>query len=140
MTLDVGPTNDLPTCLALRREVFIEEQGVPQALEQDGRDGQAHHILARLGGAPVGCARILIKGNTGKIGRVCVLKSRRGQGLGLALVEACLAQLRTVEGINRAELGAQTQAMGLYARLGFTAYGEEFLDADMPHRMMERAL
>ena len=140
MTLDVGPTDDLPTCLALRREVFIEEQGVAQALEQDGRYGEAHHILARLGGVPVGCARILIKGNTGKIGRVCVLKSRRGQGIGLALVEACLVHLRGAEGITRAELGAQTQAMGLYARLGFTAYGEEFLDADMPHRMMERAL
>ncbi|WP_422030858.1 GNAT family N-acetyltransferase [Roseovarius sp.] len=141
MTLTVGPTEDIAACVALRRAVFIEEQSVPEDVEQDGRDGEAHHVLAVLDGVPVGCGRILVDGATGKIGRVCVLREHRGQGIGLALVGACLEVLRGVPGVTRAELGAQSYAIGLYERLGFTAYGPEFADAGgQPHRMMGRSL
>ena len=141
MTLSVGTTGDIAACVALRRAVFIEEQGVPEEVEQDGRDGEAHHVLAVLDGVPVGCGRILVDGATGKIGRVCVRREHRGQGIGLALVGACLEVLRGVPGVTRAELGAQSYAVGLYERLGFTAYGPEFADAGgQPHRMMGRSL
>lgn len=141
MTLDVGPTEDIAACVGLRRAVFIEEQGVPEDVEQDGRDSEAHHVLAVLDGVPVGCGRILIEGSTGKIGRVCVLRECRGQGVGLALVGACLEVMRGLPGLQRAELGAQTYAIGLYEKLGFSAYGPEFSDAGgQPHRMMGRAL
>jgi len=139
MTLEVGPTSDLGACLALRATVFIEEQDVPEHEERDGRDGEAHHLLARLEGRPVGCARILIKGETGKIGRVCVLREARGAGIGAALIEACLAYLRGQEGVSRAVLGSQTHALGFYEKLGFVAFGPEYMDAGIPHRDMERA-
>ena len=140
MTLTVALTDDLETCLALRRAVFIDDQGVSEAEEMDGRDGQAHHILAMLKGRPVGCARILTKGETGKIGRVCVLKEGRGKGIGAALVQACVDHIATLPGLTRAELGAQTHAIGFYEALGFVAYGPEYDDAGIPHRDMERAL
>lgn len=141
MTLSVGPTDDIAACAALRRAVFIEEQGVPEEVEQDGRDNAAHHLLAKIEGRPVGCARILAEGAVGKIGRVCVLPAHRGQGIGVALVAACLERMRELPGVRRAELGAQTHATGLYERLGFIAYGQEFSDAGgQPHRMMGRDL
>lgn len=140
MTLEVGPTEDLPACAALRRAVFMEEQGVPEHVEQDGRDGEAHHLLATLNGVPVGCARLLVDGTTGKLGRVCVVKAERGKGIGAALVAASVAHLRGL-GLSRAELGAQTHALGLYEKLGFKARGAAFTDAGgQPHQMMERAL
>ena len=140
MTLQIGPSQDLDACLELRRVVFMDEQNVSEADERDGKDDIAHHILAERDGRPVGCARILIDGTTGKIGRVCVLKDQRGTGLGQALIEACLAHLASIPGVNRAALGAQTNALGFYEKLGFVAYGPEFMDANIPHRMMERAL
>ncbi|RKT32639.1 ElaA protein [Roseovarius halotolerans] len=138
--LEIGPTGDLETCLALRRRVFIEEQGVSEADEQDGRDGAAQHLLARLDGRPVGCARILLRGESAKIGRVCVLPGARGAGLGAALIGACLDHLRGQAGVTRAVLGAQTHALGFYERLGFVAFGEPYMDAGIPHRDMERHL
>jgi predicted GNAT family N-acyltransferase len=33
-------------------------------------------------------------------------------------------------------LGAQLKAISFYERLGFTAFGEVFLDAGIEHRMM----
>lgn len=138
--LEIGRTEDLATCRALRRAVFIEEQGVSEADEIDGRDGEAIHLLARQGGRAVGTARLLVAGAVGKIGRVCVLREARGQGIGAALIRAAVAELAALDGVAEARLGAQTHALGFYARLGFVAEGPEFPDAGIPHRMMVQAL
>jgi predicted GNAT family N-acyltransferase len=140
MSLDVALTTDIATCHALRRVVFIEEQNVPEAEEVDGRDGDALHLLAWLDGQAVGCARILLAGETGKIGRVCVLREWRGHGIGIALINAALEALRSTEGVERAKLGAQTHAIGFYEALGFVAEGREYLDAGIAHRDMLRAV
>lgn len=132
----VARTDDLATCLALRRAVFIEEQGVPEAEEVDGRDGGAVHLLATRDGVPVGTARILLLGDTGKIGRVCVLRPARGTGAGQALVRAAVAHLAALPGVRRAMLGAQIHALSFYERLGFRAVGPVYEDAGIPHRDM----
>ncbi|APX13258.1 GNAT family N-acetyltransferase [Tateyamaria omphalii] len=140
MTWTIEQTDDLAACHALRRTVFIEEQGVSEAEEVDGRDDEALHVLATVDGTPAGCARILIDGTTAKIGRVCVLKPARGTGLGAAIIEACLDVARAEQGLTKAKLGAQTHALAFYERLGFAAFGPVYDDAGIPHRDMERPL
>lgn len=135
MTLTVGETGDLAACLALRRRVFIEEQAVPEALELDGLDDGAVHLLALLDGRPVGTARILIGGHQAKIGRVAVLREMRGRGIGAALMAEAVAALRR-RGLHEAHLAAQCHALPFYERLGWQAYGPEFDDAGIPHRAM----
>lgn len=128
-------TRDLETCRRLRREVFIGEQGVSEAEEWDGRDGDALHLLGWSDGQPVATARIFIDGDSGKIGRVCVLRTARGTGAGAAIMGKALDVLRA-RGVKTAKLSSQTSAIGFYDRLGFTAYGPEYLDANIPHRDM----
>jgi len=82
-------SDDLATCLEIRRIVFIEEQNVPEDLERDAYDQTAAHFLAYLDGAAVGTARVVRKGNDAKIGRVAVLKPARGTRQGQALIGAC---------------------------------------------------
>lgn len=138
--MKIEVTRDIPTCQHLRRVVFIEEQGVSVEDEVDGLDPQAIHLLAWDEGRPVGTARILVKGDMGKIGRVCVLPGARGTGLGAALILAALDELRKLPGVREAHLGAQSHATGFYEKLGFAVEGEEFIDAGIPHRHMSRAL
>ncbi len=139
MTVTIATTRDIQTCRRLRRVVFIEEQGVPETDEIDDKDDTAIHLLANDDGHPVGSARLLLLGKTGKIGRVCVLPSHRGTGLGAALIRAALTELRA-QGMTTAKLGSQTHAIGFYERLGFTATGPEYMDAGIPHRDMTLAL
>ncbi len=134
--MSVIRTDDIKTCHDLRRIVFTQEQGVSEADEMDGLDDQAIHFLAELDGKPVGTARILIKGDSAKIGRVCVLKEARGTHQGKALILACIDWARG-EGLARAVLGAQIQALGFYEALGFTAFGPIYDDAGIDHRDME---
>lgn len=132
-------TTDLAPCHALRRAVFIEEQGVPEAEEWDDLDGQAIHLLAVDGDTPLGTARLFVHGPVGKIGRVCVAKPARGTGLGAALIREGCARLAAA-GCTRVRLGAQVHAMPFYEKLGFTACGPEYDDAGIPHQDMERAV
>ena len=140
MSLTIEVTDDIATCRALRRIVFIEEQGVSEADEVDDLDDQAIHLLATLDGVPVGSARLLPMGKVGKVGRVCVLAQARGTGLGAALMRAAVDHYRTLPGIETVKLGAQTHALGFYEGLGFQPVGEVYMDAGIEHRDMVLAL
>ena len=140
MNWTISQTDDLATCHALRRIVFMEAQGVSEADERDGRDADALHVLATLNGEALGCARILLNGEVAKIGRVCVLQHARGTGLGAAIILGWLDVARAQPGVTTAKLGAQTHALSFYEKLGFAAFGPVYDDAGIPHRDMERAL
>lgn len=137
MSLRIVPSNDLPTCLALRQLVFVAEQGVPFGEEADEYDAVASHFLAWDGAAPVATARVVFGDGTARIGRVCVLPSHRGKGLGTALIKAALAHIRE-QGVKVARLGAQVQAIGFYENLSFCVVSDEYDDAGIAHVDMER--
>ncbi len=137
--ISVTQTRDIAACRALRRVVFIDEQGVPEADEIDDLDDIATHLLAHLGGQAVGSARLLTLGDTGKIGRVCVLKPARGQGVGAALTRAAIDNFAR-QGLANVKLSAQLSALPFYENLGFTAHGPIYLDAGIDHRDMQLLL
>ncbi|MEM6896989.1 MAG: GNAT family N-acetyltransferase, partial [Pseudomonadota bacterium] len=143
IAITVRETQNVTACQAMRRMVFINEQGVSEADEVDGKDKDAVHLLASLNGYPVGAARVLrldqMENPTVKIGRVCVLRDHRGKGIGEAILEQCHKSARSL-GATRAILGAQVSALAFYERLGYRAYGEVFDDAGIDHRMMEKTL
>ena len=67
----------------IRETVFGQEQNISRALDLDGEDPQAWHALVFVDGQPVATGRILADGH---IGRVAVLKSSRGKGMGAKVV------------------------------------------------------
>ncbi len=138
MSVTIALSDDIATCLHLRRVVFIDEQGVSEADELDDLDGLSLHLLAMDSNVPVGTARVYILNGVAKIGRVCVIKSYRRTGLGAALIRKALdvAQGKA----TKAKLGAQVHALGFYEALGFAAIGAVYDDAGIDHRDMVRAL
>ena len=121
----------------VRIEVFVIEQNVPVELEWDEADEISTHAVAydELG-QPVATGRLLPDGH---IGRMDVSQSLRGQGIGKQVLTALLEHARQ-EGHRELVLHAQTHAVPFYEQQGFTAEGEEFIEADMPHRLMRRRL
>lgn len=118
---------------AIREAVFIREQAVPVALEWDGQDEHAQHLLACDDhGLAIGCARILAGG---VIGRMAVLPAWRRRGIGAALLATAVAYCRE-QGWSPICVSAQTHAIGFYARAGFVVCSESYLDAGIPHRDM----
>lgn len=121
----------------IRRAVFIEEQGIPEADEWDDTDPVSLHVLA---GATkrdaVGTGRLE---PTGKIGRVAVLPQYRGKKVGSRIVGHLVNQA-TELGLTQVYLHAQTSAVGFYERLGFQVVGPEFDEVGIPHRRMRQGI
>jgi predicted GNAT family N-acyltransferase len=140
LSVQIEITDDLDACFNLRRIVFIEEQKVPVDEEIDEHDSTAIHLLAQDTNGPLGTARIVVDGEIAKIGRVCVLKAARGQGIGVRLIRKALQVVNDLDGVNWAKLGAQVQAIGFYEALGFSVIGPTYLDAGIKHKDMVLSL
>jgi predicted GNAT family N-acyltransferase len=132
-------TAERDAALALRHRVFCDEQGVALELESDGRDGQALHVVALAGGEVVGTCRVVLDGQTAKLGRMAVEPAARGRGIGRAMLAAAEREARTA-GARRIALHAQAHAVDLYARGGFACRGDRFVEAGIEHVLMEKLL
>lgn len=122
---------------AVRRAVFIEEQGVPEELEWDDVDDRAYHVIATDDeGNPIGTGRLQLDG---QIGRMAVVSEWRRRGVGRRILTV-LVDLARKEGCSVARLHAQAHALQFYARQGFVAVGPEFDEAGIRHRAMELRL
>ncbi|MEU5399443.1 GNAT family N-acetyltransferase [Streptomyces sp. NPDC005963] len=147
-----GPA-DRQACFAVRREVFVTEQGVSIDIEYDAFDepgADTVHVLAvdeegtavgtgRLLHGPAAAARTGGDLAVGSLGRLAVLRTARGLGVGVALVRAVEEAARD-RGLKVVDLHAQSHALGFYERLGYAAYGEEMTEAGIAHRSMRREL
>ena len=123
----------------LRHRVFVLEQGVDPALEFDGRDGAATHVVLEDGGALIGTARIFDTGDEAVVGRVAVEAGRRGQGFG-AIVMAAAERWAGDQGLPAVELHSQQSVVGFYERLGYDGVGAPYEEAGIPHLTMRKEL
>ncbi|MBM4245840.1 MAG: GNAT family N-acetyltransferase [Deltaproteobacteria bacterium] len=139
VSADAVGLENLSICLALRRAVFVDEQGVDPALDADGLDDGATQFLAWANGVPIGTARLRIADGTAKAERVAVLDDFRGRGVGLALMNAVEASARA-QGHRSVLVHAQQAVVPFYERLGYTATEDAFDEAGIPHRRMRKCL
>ena len=154
MSLEVrlATPDDLDEVYALRHEVFVIGQDVPEDLERDDLDATAEHAVARLNGVVVGTGRLIdgrtdeegrlepgTSGAVGTIGRMAVAEAARGTGTGRALLDLLVARAAE-KGLPLVELHAQVHARGFYERAGFTPFGDVYLEAGIEHLGMRRPL
>jgi predicted GNAT family N-acyltransferase len=124
----------------IRNKVFHEEQGVDPALEFDGLDHTAEHLLAYLDNQPVGTTRIrYLDSQTAKIERLAVLPSARGKGIGKKLMKKAL-EIAQQKPIQQIVVNSQEYVKGLYQQLGFEQLGEKFDEAGITHVKMIKKL
>lgn len=118
----------------IRRSVFIDEQNVPEDLEWDEYDFLSTHFLVTVDGRPIATARLK---PDGQIGRMAVLSEYRQQGIGRKLLQYIL-QHAANRNLKQLYLHAQVEALAFYEKQGFTAHGDVFYEADIPHRAMSK--
>lgn len=123
---------------ALRREVFVIEQRIPEAEEFDVLDLTARHLVAVAAGHVVGTLRLIACEGYVKIGRVAVGQAFRGRGIAAAMMRHAMADAARAGSLTF-RLDAQVDKLAFYERLGFVAHGEEFDDGSgILHRAMTR--
>lgn len=124
---------ELEKVFAIRRIVFVDEQGCPPELEYENED-VSHHFLALSDHKPCGACRWRKTKDGYKLERFAVLKEHRGKGVGRALIATALADLPS--DAHYIYLNSQLDAMSLYAKFGFVVEGEQFEEAGIQHFKM----
>ena len=121
---------------AIRYNVFVEEQKVPEELEIDGLDDKAKHVLAFVDSVQIGTGRIL---SDGHIGRLAVLKDYRGLGIGKLIMKDLIKWAQNMN-LEKVWLSSQWHAHSFYLDLGFVCVGEIYIEAGIDHIKMYRTL
>jgi len=125
---------ELQQAWAIRREVFVIEQNCLEDIEWEFEE-ESIHYLATIANEPVGTARIRETEKGFKLERFAVLDKARNRGVGSALVQTLLDELK--EENSLIYLHAQLTASSLYAKFGFVPTGEHFWEAGIEHVKME---
>ncbi|KAF9547371.1 hypothetical protein EC957_008557 [Mortierella hygrophila] len=139
----VETPEDLAKCHDVRLKVFSDEQGYDRNEEIDKIDSECLHWVAAdiTTNEGVGTARLYKYSPTlGKIGRVAVLSSTRGSGLGRLVMEAVEKYVIEHTELEKLGLSSQVPRKGFYEKLGYVASGDEYLDEGQPHIYMEKTL
>ena len=109
---EIGPARD--------RDEFLVPYGAelaPIVTDAHLAAANMHHLVARVGGEPVGCARVRLMADTAYVGAVTVVPAWQGKGLGTALTVAASelgARYR-----NLVWLHCTPSSRALYERLGY---------------------
>jgi len=132
--------DELRQIFAIREKVFVEEQNVARDEEYDEFENISTHFIAvDEEGIPCGTARWRFTDKGMKLERFAVLKSHRGKGVGQALVQAVIDNVRASPDSKgkKMYMHAQLPAVSLYSRFGFEKVGDQFEECNIMHYQME---
>ena len=123
----------------LRTEAFINDRGVKEEEEFDGKDSSLLHFCIYDEEKLLACLRAEKKEDFIHIGRVVVSKESRKNGYGRKLLEYLLSYAKD-NGFKFVELSAVKTAQGFYEKVGFSAEGDYYLETGVEHIYMKKVI
>ncbi len=84
--------------LALRRQVYVEELGMPEAQAFDRYDEIGAHVFVWDEQGPIAAGRIFPQGTATGIGAIAVAQGRRGEPFGELVLRILLDKAQTLAG------------------------------------------
>jgi predicted GNAT family N-acyltransferase len=139
----VRPVRDaaeVGAAMDLRVRVFVDEQGVDPAEETDSLDDEAVQIVGVDESGVIATCRLRDLGDAEwKLERMAVERRVRRLGVGARLLDGAEREARE-RGAGEMVLNAQIQAEKFYAAHGYMVEGDTFLEAEIEHVRMRKAL
>ena len=137
-TFDELNTVELYEVLRARAEIFALEQGICYQ-DMDGIDYESLHCFFTTGTKVTAYLRAFYTDDsqeTVRIGRVLTIN--HGMGNGRVLMKQSLPVIKERMHCQKIILDAQKHAVGFYEKCGFEIVSDEFLEAGIPHVVMEK--
>lgn len=128
--------DELYEILKSRAEVFLLEQKII-CQDLDDKDRSSIHCFFTDKNRVVAYLRAFPSGDDSvTIGRVLTLE--HGKGLGRELMKRSLEEIKNHFGNKKTLVHAQKQAEEFYAKMGFNAVSDEYLEEGIVHVTMEK--
>jgi predicted GNAT family N-acyltransferase len=139
----VRPARDakeFDAAMELRVRVFVDEQGVDPGEELDQLDEQSLQIVGLDETGVIATCRLRdLGGGEWKLERMVVDRRLRGRGVGARLLAGAEREARE-RSAAEVVLHAQRHAESFYAANGYVSEGDTFLEAEIEHVRMRKAL
>ena len=129
---------ELYRILQLRSEVFVVEQDCVYQ-DIDGKDEKALHVIGIKNNNIIAYTRLFKSGDYfeyASIGRVVVDKNERSYKYGYDIMKASVEAIEQFFNEKTIKISAQAHLKSFYNNCGFVAYGNEYLEDDIPHIAM----
>jgi predicted GNAT family N-acyltransferase len=143
LTITVRPARDgaeVEAAMDLRLRVFVGEQGVSPEEELDELDRLATQIVALDESGVIATCRLReTEDGVWKLERMAVDADARGLGVGGRLLAGAEEEARS-RGATEIVLHAQRRAEEFYAKHRYVPEGETFMEAEIEHVLMRKAL
>jgi predicted GNAT family N-acyltransferase len=131
---------ELQEAFEVRRQVFVREQGISEALVFDGHDREALHMVVKDGKRVIGSARVqFLTDNQAKLERMAILKRYRRQGIGKEMLLFLDAVWKNKQ-VQQVIIHAQFEVVPFYKLCGFDESGLPFREAGIKHIKMCKRL
>ena len=131
---------ELQQAFEVRRQVFVQEQGISEDVVFDGHDREALHIVIKDREKVIGSARVqFATDNQAKLERMAILKHYRGKGIGKAMLLFLDAVWKDKQ-VQQVIVHAQLEVVPFYESSGFDEVGLPFQEAGIRHTKMLRRL
>ena len=130
---------ELYAMLQLRMEVFTVEQNCVYQ-DVDDKDQKSFHLAGWDGNKLVAYCRILPPGisyTEASIGRVVTSPAYRKSGCGRDLMTKAIVKTLSQFTCSKITISAQFYLKQFYESLGFTAFGDIYLEDNIPHIKMQ---
>ena len=136
----VTSDSELEGAFAVRRQVFVEEQGIPEDVELDEHDTEALHMVVKDGERVIGTARVLfLATGLAKIERMAILQPFRRRGVGREIISFLSEELKNRQ-VEQLVLHAQYAVVAFYRSCGFEEVGPPFREVGIKHVKMQKQL
>ena len=117
----------------IRHKVFVIGQNCPAELEWEFEEESTHFLVLKDDNA-IATARYRKTSNGYKLERFAVLDKYQGRGYGHIILNRILDELINTK--EKIYLHAQSQVISFYEKMGFSKYGDEFVEAGIKHYKM----
>ncbi|MBP9708271.1 MAG: GNAT family N-acetyltransferase [Oligoflexales bacterium] len=136
---DQSDKKNLQLFLNLRREVFVEEQQLPENLEFDdaelSKSKPIFYFIALEAGVVVSGGRVRAYApRLWKVERVVTKQAARKRGLGNLIMHSIQDFCRNRDPLSLPILHSQADVYKFYEKLNWLPFGDEFLEAGIKHR------
>jgi ElaA protein len=124
--------------LQLRHDVFVIEQNCIYR-DMDEKDYNSFHLLMIENDEVIACCRLVNPGisyNEPSIGRVCSVKAKRMEGIGMVLMTEAMRACNSLWPGQSIVISAQSYLEKFYSKFGFKSVGKQYLEDDIPHIKM----
>jgi predicted GNAT family N-acyltransferase len=136
----VTDDDELTEAFEVRRQVFVQEQGISEDVVFDGHDQGALHVVVKDGQRVIGSARVqFVAGNQAKLERMAILRPYRGKGIGKEMLLFLDTVLKDRQ-VQRMIIHAQLEVVPFYKSCGFNEFGLPFREAGIKHIKMRKQL